>query len=120
MCSDKSYKLVAICGDFKLDDVYKEVVTNLTLDGKIVVPKCTVPKTVLSSLTTKQSKDLNDLNMERLSIADEVFVINSSGHYDEEIIIDILRCKFLNKPITFLDKVSEGFINDLIVSFNLL
>lgn len=101
-------KIVCLCGSTKFKQEYLKANLKETLAGKIVLSVGGFPHTDNESspedLFGQKVKDgLDDLHLEKIDLADEVYVLNVGGYVGKSTRREIAHAKGTNTPIRWLE-----------------
>ena len=76
------YKVITLCGSTRFKDAFMEAQKRLTLEGNIV---------------------MDDMHKAKISMADEIFVINVGGYIGSSTRSEIEYAKVTGKLINYLE-----------------
>lgn len=103
--------IICLCGDIKY---WKEFVFNrrrLTIEGKIVVgPE--IDDLICYKGLENQFKVLQDLQLRKMDLADEIFVVNVNGDIGLSLLTEIAYAESRDKLVTYLMPVKEILLNE--------
>ena len=89
-------KTLCFCGSIRFKVVFESEYLLESLKGNI----CLLP--VFEDVPESQCKQLNQLHLDKIKLADEVYVINPSGYMGDGLRAEIAYAKNLGKPIRYL------------------
>ena len=99
--------IVCLIGSTRFHDTFQRANFEETLAGKIVLTVAFAPgvaehgETV--GITVEEKRELDDLHMAKVRMADEVLVINPGGHIGESTARELALARELGKTIRFLE-----------------
>jgi len=93
--------IVCLVGSTSFKEAYEKVNRDLTLLGEVVLSCGVFHKREVSK---KQSHDLHKLHMEKINMADYIFVVNVGGYIGDQTKNEIEYAKGLGKPVTYLEQ----------------
>ena len=96
-------KLICLCGSTKFKDEYEKITMEESLNGNIVLSVGCFAHHDDIRLSKGEKNILDKLHMEKIDMADEVFVINVKGYIGESTRNEIKYAKNIGKPIRFLE-----------------
>lgn len=100
--------IVCLCGSTKFMDAYHEANRRESLEGKIVL---TVELVTYDGATDPQranpaqKRQLDELHLRKIDLADEILVLNVGGYVGESTSREINYASSLNKPIRWLEPI---------------
>lgn len=102
--------IICLCGNIKY---WKEFVFNrrrLTIEGKIVIgPE--IDDLICYKGLENQFKVLNELQLRKIDLADELFVINVDGKVDFSTSYEIAYAEVRDKLVNYLTPMEEIQLN---------
>ena len=103
-----SKRIVAIIGSSKFKDQHMGVAQKLTLQNKIVLIAGFFHHVDRFPITDTKKLELDSLMLEKVKLADEVFVVNFNGYIGQSTKLAIALAKDLGKHIDYLEKLEPG------------
>lgn len=100
-------EIVAILGSSKFKDHHLGVAQKETLHGNIVLLAGFWHHRDLAPITDEQKRALDDLMLDKVALATEVFVVNVKGYIGESTRNAIRYAQSLEKPIRYLEPVDS-------------
>lgn len=100
------YMIVALCGNLEFEDDFTKAARRLTLQGKLVLNKVFFdPSESDDSMrpTKSSAAMLSKMQMTRIMMADEVYVINRDGDIDDMTKQEIQFAQQNGKPIRYME-----------------
>lgn len=101
----KHRKLVTICGSNKYNKEKIEASNHLTTLGYMVMIDGLFNEEDKADLYTEEKLQLNDLNKERILIADAIYVVNKDKYIGDGTKLAIEFAKEHNKEIMYLENI---------------
>jgi hypothetical protein len=100
-------KVVCLCGSVRFADTFKAEREAETLAGRIVVgPE--ILDTSLSHSNGTVKRNLDELHLRKIDIADEVYVLNVNGYVGESTRREIAYAVHHGKPVRYLETHSQA------------
>ncbi len=97
-------KIITLCGSTKFKREFEEINKKLTLEGNIVISVGVFVHNDEEKEALLSKKDLLDeIHLDKIRLADEIFVINKNGYIGESTRREIEFAKKLGKPIRYLE-----------------
>lgn len=97
--------IICLCGSTKFYDLYKKWNYTFTLANKIVLSiGCDTKLDEGLKLEDYQKKELDELHLRKIDLADEVFIINKDGYIGNSTKREIEYAKKHNKIIIYLEE----------------
>ena len=98
------YKVITLCGSTRFKDTFLETQKRLTLKGNIVISVGLFGHSGDDEVWTPGTKEmLDDMHRAKISMADEIFVINVGGYIGESTRSEIEYAHSLRKPVQYLE-----------------
>lgn len=98
--------IVCLCGSTRFYDLFQKWNYILTLAGKIVLSiGCDTKSDEGLKLEDYQKKELDELHLRKIDLADEIFVINQGGYIGESTRNEIEYAEKLGKPIKYMEQI---------------
>lgn len=95
-------KVIAMCGSMKFMDKIQEMAERLELEQGCVI--LGMVSHVLNRDLTENEKDLlGQLHLERINLADGIFVVNVGGYIGQAVKKEIEYAKAMGKEILYLE-----------------
>lgn len=98
--------VVCLCGSTKFKDAYQRANARLTLEGKIVLSVGLFGHADRIVFEAEQKALLDRLHLDKIDMADEIFVVNVGGYVGESTRREIARAEATGKPVTYLTRPS--------------
>lgn len=97
------YKVITLCGSTRFKDAFLEEQKRLTLEGNIVISVGLFGHSGDEEVWTKGTKEmLDDMHKAKITMADEIFVINVNGYIGSSTQSEIEFAKTLGKEVKYL------------------
>ena len=96
-------KFVCLVGSTKFKKEFEDTVLEWSLKGYIVLSVICFSHADNISLTEEQKQLADDLHLQKIAMADEVYVINPSGYIGSSAKKEIEFAQFLGKRISYLE-----------------
>ncbi|WP_245864464.1 hypothetical protein [Paenibacillus donghaensis] len=100
-------KIITLCGSTKFKKEFEEVNARLTLEGNIVISVGVFGHADGVPLTEQQKIRLDNIHLQKIDMADEIFVINVGGYIGESTSYEMRYASKKRKPINFYDLAAE-------------
>ena len=102
-----NHKIITLCGSTKFKKEFHEVWERLTLEGNIVFMIAPFWRGESRELS-KEVKDLfMNMHLEKISMSDEIFVVDPDGYIGESTRMEIEYATRCNKPVSYLVPPSD-------------
>jgi hypothetical protein len=98
--------IVCLCGSTRFPDAFRKANLDETLAGKIVLSVggfCHTDKPAGEVITKQQKIKLDLLHMQKIDLADEVYILNVGGYIGESTARELAYAIFCKKEIRFLE-----------------
>ncbi len=96
-------KFVCLVGSTKFKKAFEDATLEWSLKGYIVLSVICFSHADGISLTEDQKILADELHMQKIAMADEVYVINPNGYIGSSAKKEIEFATFLGKPISYLE-----------------
>lgn len=100
--------IVCLCGSMRFYKWYLQINTRETLEGKIVLTGPAYSEASLKDISSEQKEMLNELQLKKIDLADEIFVINVHGHIGDDTMAAIAYAIWRGKKIRWLEQPLGG------------
>ena len=98
------YKVITLCGSTRFKDAFMEVQKRLTLEGNIVISVGLFGHSGDNEVWTEDTKEmLDDMHKAKISMADEIFVINVGGYIGSSTRSEIAYAQMHGKHVRYLE-----------------
>ena len=98
------YKVITLCGSTRFKEAFLETQKRLTLEGNIVISVGLFGHSGDDEVWTPGTKEmLDDMHQAKISMADEIFVINVGGYIGESTRSEIEFAKAHGKTVRYLE-----------------
>ena len=95
---------VCLCGSTRFGDAFREANLQETLDGKIVLTVgCDFKSDSALSVAPEIKERLDALHLQKISLADEVLILNVNGYIGESTARELRHAVELGKSVRFLE-----------------
>lgn len=102
----KKFKVITLCGSTKFKDEFINVQKDLTLNGYIVISVGLFGHSGDDEVWTDDKKEMLDrMHMQKINMADEIFVINVGGYIGDSTMNEIFYAVSQHKIIKYLENV---------------
>lgn len=97
------YKVITLCGSTRFKDAFLEEQKRLTLEGNIVISVGLFGHSGDEEVWTEGTKEmLDDMHKAKITMADEIFVINVNDYIGSSTQSEIEFAKTLGKEVKYL------------------
>lgn len=100
-------KVITLCGSTKFKKEFEEVNSRLTLEGNVVLSVGVFGHADGVEMTAEQKKELDEIHLQKIDMADEIFVINVGGYIGESTGYEIFYAGKKRKPVNYYDLAAE-------------
>jgi hypothetical protein len=100
-------KIVCICGSSRFNDEIAQANVRFTLQGKIVISTtCLVASNIpRCNLDNKSKQVIFNLNMQKIQMADEIYIVNPDAYIGEFTQQLIAYARMEGKPLAYMCKI---------------
>lgn len=99
-------KIVTLCGSTRFKEEYLVVQKELTLQNEIVISVGVFGHSG-DTITTDQKDSLDGMHLEKISMADYIYVINVGGYIGDSTKKEIDYAQSLGKPVIYHELKGE-------------
>ena len=101
-------KIICICGSTRFKGAFMQAQKDITMDGNIFLTVGIFGHSEDSEEFNKGTKKMLDkLHLQKIDLADEIYVVNMNGYIGESTRNEIDYAKSLNKQIKYLEEQEE-------------
>jgi len=98
-------KIVCLCGSTRFMDAFREANLRETLAGNVILTVgCDTKSDEQLSINAKTKERLDHLHKQKISLADEIFVLNVGGYIGNSTRSEIEFAKRQGKAIRYLEE----------------
>ena len=98
-------RVITLCGSTRFKDAFIETQKQLTLEGNIVISVGLFGHSGDEEVWTEGTKEmLDDMHKAKISMADEIFVINVGGYIGSSTRSEIEYAQAAGKPVRYLEE----------------
>ena len=98
------YKFITLCGSTRFKNAFLEAQKRLTLEGNIVISVGLFGHSGDDEVWAEGTKEmLDDMHKAKISMADEIFVINVDGYIGSSTRSEIEYAKATGKSVRYLE-----------------
>lgn len=98
------YKIVTLCGSTRFKEAFLQAQKRLTLEGNIVISVGLFGHSGDDEVWTEGTKEmLDDMHLQKIDLADEIFVINVGGYIGSSTQAEIEYAKSTGKAVRYLE-----------------
>ena len=102
----KRMKVITLCGSTRFKDQFLEQQKRLTLEGNIVISVGLFGHSGDEEVWKPGTKEMLDkMHLQKIDMADEIFVINVGGYIGESTKREITHAEQTGKPVRYLESV---------------
>lgn len=98
------YKVITLCGSTKFKDDFMKEQQRLTLAGNIVISVGVFGHADEIELSQSEKVMLDDMHKQKITMADEIFVINKGGYIGWSTQQEINYAAVRNIPVVYMEK----------------
>lgn len=103
-------KIICLCGSTKFKQEYESINWVLTMQGCIVLSVGCFRNDDDLNISNSLKENLDELHLDKIRLADEVYVINVDGYIGESTEKEIEFATKLGKKITYLMPLSREYL----------
>lgn len=101
-------KVITLCGSTKFKEQFEEVNAQLTMAGYVVISVGVFGHADKVEFTDGQKEQLDKVHLQKIDMADEIFVINVGGYIGSSTFKEIFYAKSQFKPVFYLEERAGG------------
>ena len=113
----KPFKTITLCGSTKFKQQFEEANARLTMEGNVVISVGVFGHANQVEFSEGQKEQLDKIHLQKIDMADEIFVINVCGYIGESTRREIKYAQEKGIPVKYLEELAEWnykmFINDI-------
>lgn len=96
-------KIITLCGSSKFKKEFEETKSNLEKEGNIVLSLEVFSKNDGIHFSNEQIKLLKEIHKNKISLSDEIYVINKNKYIGIDTLEEIVFAKLQNKKINYIE-----------------
>ena len=100
----KEFKVITLCGSTKFKDQFEEANVKLTMEGNVVISVGVFGHANKVEFTEGQKEKLDKIHLQKIDMADEIFVINVGGYIGSSTKNEIKYAKLQGIPVNYLEE----------------
>lgn len=97
------YKVITLCGSTRFKKDFEKVNKQLTLEGNVVISVACFGHAG-DDIDQKQKELLDNIHLQKIDMADEIFVINKDGYIGASTTREIKYAQSKGKIIRYLEE----------------
>lgn len=101
----KKKKVITLCGSTKFKRQFEEVNAKFTMAGNVVISVGVFGHANKVEFTEGQKEQLDKIHLQKIDMADEIFVINVGGYIGSSTLNEIKYAKSKGKPVRYLEEL---------------
>ena len=102
----KRMKVITLCGSTRFKEQFLEQQKRLTLEGNIVISVGLFGHSGDEEVWKPGTKEMLDkMHLQKIDMADEIFVINVGGYIGESTKREIAHAEQTGKPVRYLESI---------------
>jgi len=99
----KKPKVVCLCGSTKFKEEFEKATLEETLAGNIVLSVGCYTHSDEVDITPEQKKELDQLHLRKIDLADVVYILNKNGYIGESTARELVYARLSGKEVKFLE-----------------
>ena len=104
------YKVITLCGSTRFKKEFEKINKKLTLEGNVVISVACFGHAG-DDIDQNQKELLDNIHLQKIRMADEIFVINKDGYIGASTTREIKYAQSIGKPIVYMED-PNGQIED--------
>ena len=102
----KRMKVITLCGSTRFKEQFLEQQKRLTLEGNVVISVGLFGHSGNEEVWKPGTKEMLDkMHLQKIDMADEIFVINVGGYIGESTRREIAHAEQTGKPVRYLESI---------------
>ena len=101
----KEFKVITLCGSTKFKEQFEEVNAKLTMEGNVVISVGVFGHANKVKFTEGQKEQLDKIHLQKIDMADEIFVVNVNGYIGSSTKNEIAYAKRQGIPVRYLEEI---------------
>ncbi|MGK4040840.1 hypothetical protein AB0Y20_00965 [Heyndrickxia oleronia] len=102
---EKQFKVITLCGSTRFKEEFEQVNANLTMEGNVVISVGVFGHTNNVQFSEGQKEQLDKMHLQKIDMADEIFVINVDGYIGNSTKNEIRYAKLQGIPVRYLEEI---------------
>lgn len=98
-----NFKVITLCGSTRFKKEFEKINKRLTLEGNVVISVACFGHAG-DTITQEQKQLLDNIHLQKIEMADEVFVINKDGYIGQSTTREIKYAQSIGKTIRYLEE----------------
>ena len=99
---NRKYKVITLCGSTRFKKEFEEMNKRLTLEGNVVISVGCFGHAG-DEFTDVQKEMLDDIHIQKIEMADEIYVINKDSYIGKSTRAEIEYAKKLGKKVNYYE-----------------
>ena len=96
------YKVITLCGSTRFRKEFEKINKKLTLEGNVVISVGCFGHAG-DVITPEQKEMLDNIHLQKIDMADEIFIINKDGYIGASTTREIRYAESIGKKIIYLE-----------------
>ena len=102
----KQFKVITLCGSTRFRKEFERINKKLTLEGNVVISVGCFGHAG-DTISQEQKELLDQIHLQKIDMADEVFVINVDGYIGKSTSREIKYALSVGKPVVYLEEPDD-------------
>lgn len=102
----KQFKVITLCGSTRFRKEFERINKKLTLEGNVVISVGCFGHAG-DTISQEQKELLDQIHLQKIDMADEVFVINVDGYIGKSTSREIKYALSAGKPVVYLEEPDD-------------
>lgn len=99
----RKFKVITLCGSTRFKKEFEKINKRLTLEGNVVISVACFGHAG-DTITQEQKQLLDNIHLQKIEMADEIFVINKDGYIGQSTTREIKYAQSIGKTIRYLEE----------------
>ncbi|MFD2332803.1 hypothetical protein ACFSR7_26395 [Cohnella sp. GCM10020058] len=111
--ADGRFKIVTLCGSTRFKPEFERINAELTLKGNVVISIGVFVHASGPAVSEAQKQLLDHIHLQKIDMADEIFVVNPGGYIGESTRSEIEYATRTGVPVRYLVPPGQSDAGDL-------
>lgn len=104
LTTTKPFKIITLCGSTRFKSEFERLNMELTLEGNVVISVGVFAHADGIEVTEQQKEQLDKIHLQKIDMADELFIVNVGGYIGSSTKNEIEYAKQHGIPVRYLEQ----------------